>query len=399
MNMHRQMLLVVNQVTNLLVRVNSRLVWSTIYHQPSTIYKQCNMRHFACIYLHLLLALLLKDGADVADASQPALRERDERTTPQMMAMQGGNGMSTNRASALRNRRAVMLVSDVIEITDRMRAFASFADITGVINLFNNVRLSSTVFVPNNEAFEKLPSDVGQMYMSPEYGLHMFDIMSYHINVGSVVLSSHFYDGMVILTEQKLNETIQVRVQDGQIHFVTDAIRQQLADPHVSASRVTNSEVVAANGVVHTTNYVFFPRFVFQSMTTVLDNLDQFDTFVRLLLSLDLYSILGDFTGTILAPTNRAFNAMGKTVMAQLETNHLLLEQLLAYHIINDVFNYEVAGDGAQLSTQMGIPITFTQRYPPSFNGHAAADFHLFATGVIYEMDVVLVFPHTAKAS
>jgi uncharacterized surface protein with fasciclin (FAS1) repeats len=287
-------------------------------------------------------------------------------------------------------------VANLLNNTYRFQVFDSLSDITGLTNLFADVHTRSTVFAPSNEAFEKLPTDLTPAYVSPEFGLHLFDIMSYHVISDAVLFSSHFCDGMEIPTEQKLNEKLLVSIRNGDIYILTESVRDHSADSHVPSTKIVTAEVAAVNGVVHSTDFVFFPRFVYQSITNKLDGLEQFSTLARMLATMDMYEALGGFTGTLLAPTNSAFQSLGKETLSELEINRVLLEQTLAYHIVLDVFNYDFANDGAHLETALGLPVVFTQRYPPAFNGHAAVDFHLFATGVIYEIDTVLTFQHVS---
>ena len=99
-----------------------------------------------------------------------------------------------------------------------------------------------TVFAPTDAAFAKLPADTLKNLLKPENKQQLVAILTYHVVPGKIEAAK-----VVKLDEAKSvnGKMIDIKVRDG-IAMVNDA-------------RVTKTDIVASNGIIHVIDTVIMP--------------------------------------------------------------------------------------------------------------------------------------------
>jgi len=179
-----------------------------------------------------------------------------------------------------------------------------------------------TVFAPTNEAFEKLPQSVVDALMAdPEalknvllYHVIPAEIKSFDITEDDVSVASATPEG----TKLRVNTYMKRFYYDG---FLT-----------VNGKRISRTDVVATNGVVHFITDVIDTPAV-DDCTKVLTNDGRFQTLLTAVSTAGLVETLqGEGPFTIFAPTDEAFSRIpSDTLDAVLADNDLLTSTLLRH--------------------------------------------------------------------
>lgn len=99
-----------------------------------------------------------------------------------------------------------------------------------------------TVFAPTDDAFAKLPAGTVENLLKPENKDKLIAILTYHVVPGKVMAAD-----VVKLKEAKTvnGKMLKVTVMDGAV-TINDA-------------KVTNTDIVASNGVIHVIDTVLLP--------------------------------------------------------------------------------------------------------------------------------------------
>lgn len=100
-----------------------------------------------------------------------------------------------------------------------------------------------TVFAPTDEAFAKLPKETLESLLKPENKKKLVGILTYHVVSGKVLAKD-----VVKLTESKTvqGSSVKIVAKDGNV-TVDDA-------------KVTKTDIVASNGVIHVIDTVILPK-------------------------------------------------------------------------------------------------------------------------------------------
>ena len=113
-----------------------------------------------------------------------------------------------------------------------------------------------TVFAPDNAAFEKVPAATRESLMAPAGKADLTKILTYHVVPGRLTAAdlatqAQANGGKVALTTVE-GDTLTVNVNpDGSV---------TLTDAKGGSSRVTQSDVLQSNGVVHVIDTVVMPN-------------------------------------------------------------------------------------------------------------------------------------------
>lgn len=101
-----------------------------------------------------------------------------------------------------------------------------------------------TVFAPTNDAFAKLPQGTVETLLKPENKNMLVDILTYHIYPGKLTAKD------VV----KLNgKTIQM------LNGKPAKIEVKGKDVYINDAKVTTTDIMASNGVIHTIDTVITP--------------------------------------------------------------------------------------------------------------------------------------------
>ena len=103
-----------------------------------------------------------------------------------------------------------------------------------------------TVFAPTNDAFAKLPADTLKSLLLPENKQKLADILTYHV-VSGEVMAKDVKAGSVATVN---GADFTVSTEDGNV-IITDG--------QGNKSKVTKTDIVASNGVIHVIDTVLLP--------------------------------------------------------------------------------------------------------------------------------------------
>lgn len=300
------------------------------------------------------------------------------------------------------------LISEIVIQEDRFNTLEAAVNAVSLMPALADASAILTVFGPNNGAFDKIPEDLLMNLMSPAFGLHLFDIIAYHINLGNEIFSNQLTDGDVIVTAQRLGEQLTVQIEGEEIYLLTEAFQiDGLNNGSIERSQIVDADIDAINGVVHAVDVVLLPIFAFIDMVDAIgrflirnDGSNRFTILQELLERSELDDTVRTITGTLMAPNDAAFNALGEDLLNALRdpNNINALRTVLSYHVSTAVINFAITTDGDQFPTLLtnesgaSIPVTvsFADGTFLGFNGVMAMEYFLASSGVIYEMNGVL---------
>lgn len=193
-----------------------------------------------------------------------------------------------------------------------------------------------TVFAPINSGFDALETVVPgylAMLLTPEFGLHLFSVLAYHVTNGVVTTADFPVTDLPMLAEGTVD--VNGSPDTGFSVSTTSPVEATILEPF---------NIEATNGIAHLVNNVLVPQFVTENLVSALTFFQEtqggFSTFLRLIVAAGLETTLAEIEGVaLLAPTNDAI---------PLETEQFLLapgnEDILVatinYQVINELFNY-----------------------------------------------------------
>lgn len=100
-----------------------------------------------------------------------------------------------------------------------------------------------TVFAPTDEAFAKLPAGTVENLLKPENKDQLVSILTYHVVAGKVMAA----DVVKLTSATTVNGAdVAIRVEDGSVS--------------VNGAKVTATDIVATNGVIHVIDSVLIPE-------------------------------------------------------------------------------------------------------------------------------------------
>ena len=133
---------------------------------------------------------------------------------------------------------------DIVDTAVAADQFKTLAAALGAAGLVDTLKGAGpfTVFAPTDAAFAKLPAGTVDGLLKPENKAKLTAILTYHVVPGKVMAAD-----MVKLKEAKTvnGATVMIKVDGGNV-MISDA-------------KVTATDIVASNGVVHVINTVLIP--------------------------------------------------------------------------------------------------------------------------------------------
>ncbi|MBK7232627.1 MAG: fasciclin domain-containing protein [Saprospiraceae bacterium] len=191
-----------------------------------------------------------------------------------------------------------------------------------------------TVFAPTDAAIQSLPAGVlDELLKDPQGALK--DILLYHV-VGAQALSTDLSDGQEIQT-LLANKKVRVTINAEGV-FINDA-------------KVTVTNLLADNGVVHVINAVLLP-----ARTTVYDIIASSPDHTILETAIDLAGLKdalnGDGPFTVFAPTDAAIQVLPAGVLDTLLADPTgALKDILLYHVVGAQALSTDLNDGQEIQT------------------------------------------------
>jgi uncharacterized surface protein with fasciclin (FAS1) repeats len=113
-----------------------------------------------------------------------------------------------------------------------------------------------TVFAPTNRAFEKLPDGTVPTLLKPENKGKLTSILTYHVVPGNLT-AQDLWD-----MTKKMGGRAELKTVNGQSLWIKTVGDKHLAvyDPEGHAGRITISNVMQSNGVIHVIDNVVQPN-------------------------------------------------------------------------------------------------------------------------------------------
>lgn len=236
-----------------------------------------------------------------------------------------------------------------------------------------------TLFAPNNAAFAPIaPEFLNILFVDDDFIPLLQNLLLFHILVGKFSASD-----LVLLAGDSL-----VSANGENQPFAASPLT-------VGGVAVIEPDNDVTNGVVHVLDDVLPPSWVFNSISSRVNNIADLSILSQLLVlaGFDLSGLGGAFT--LLAPTNTAFNALPAGALDFLAdpTNLVELQTILVYHLILGIFTVAELEDGLQLPSALenATVVVSISGSAISFNQAAIGVSDILAVnGVVHKIGVVL---------
>lgn len=175
-----------------------------------------------------------------------------------------------------------------------------------------------TVFAPTDAAFAKLPKGTIEGLLDPKTKSTLSSILTYHVVPGSVKAEQV----LKLKTAPTVNgQRIDIAVDDNGVS--------------IEGVRVTKTDIVCSNGVIHVIDAVLMPET--KTIVGVANSAGSFKTLLAAATAAGLVPALeGEGPFTILAPTDEAFAKLPAGTVETLikPENKEKLASILKYHVI-----------------------------------------------------------------
>jgi uncharacterized surface protein with fasciclin (FAS1) repeats len=234
-----------------------------------------------------------------------------------------------------------------------------------------------TVFAPTNAAFAKLKPGTVEMLVKPENKQALTDILTYHVVPGNMPAS-------------KVMSTNGGQTAGGrwvQFSRSGDAVM-------VDDAKVVTADIVCKNGTIHVIDTVMMPSDA--SIVKTAQEAGSFKTLLAAAQAAGLAETLdtkGPFT--VFAPTDDAFNALGKETIANLlkPENRDQLATILKHHVVAGRVYSPTAVSAGSATSLAGTTLPITVQSNGAMVGKAkiiATDIDT-SNGVIHVIDRVMI--------
>ena len=232
-----------------------------------------------------------------------------------------------------------------------------------------------TVFAPTDAAFNKLGKATIDKLLADPAALK--NILLYHVVPGEKMAAD------------VLSMSSAETVEGSPVVF-----KQVGSQVYVNNARIATTDIQAKNGVIHVINSVITPPSM-DIVDTAAAN-PQFTTLVAAVKAAGLVDTLkGKGPYTVFAPTNAAFNKLGKATINSLLADPAALKSILLYHVVPGAV---YSGDAVKLAsakTANGADVVISQRNGQLYinNARVVTSDILTTNGVIHVIDTVITPP------
>ncbi len=222
-----------------------------------------------------------------------------------------------------------MSIVDVAAGNENFSTLVELLQSTGLDTTLADTSTEFTVFAPSNAAFDAV--DDATLDALAQDADALTEVLTYHVVQGATVLQ----DGAVQIAQSSENKVETVNGSDV-------ALSLSGSDLYVNSSLVSQTDIMADNGVIHVVDQVILPIEVTDASSQTIADIaagnDDFSTLVAALSAADLVDTLDDETATftVFAPTNTAFDKIEDTALSGLLADTDALSQVLLQHVIAD---------------------------------------------------------------
>jgi uncharacterized surface protein with fasciclin (FAS1) repeats len=255
-----------------------------------------------------------------------------------------------------------MSIVDVAAGNENFSTLVELLQSTGLDTTLADTSTEFTVFAPSHAAFDAV--DDATLDALAQDADALTEVLTYHVVQGATVLQ----DGAVQIAQSSENKVETVNGSEV-------ALSLSGSDLYVNSSLVSQTDIMADNGVIHVVDQVILPieetDASSQTIADIAAGNDDFSTLVAALSAADLVDTLDDeaATFTVFAPTNTAFDKIEDTALSGLLADTDALSQVLLQHVVADVEVGAVdafAANGTAVNTVSGEDvavdiINFTQ--------------------------------------
>ena len=235
-----------------------------------------------------------------------------------------------------------------------------------------------TVFAPTDQAFTDAGFDLAE-FDTDEENATLVDILTYHVVLGAVA-SDDITDGMTV--DAYNGDSLGFTLSSGTV-MVNDAT-------------VTQSDLMASNGIIHAIDKVLMPPEDITDIPTIASGTGVHDSLVAAVVQAELLATLqGDGPFTVFAPTDEAFAAAGIDLAAlDNDEGKATLTDILLYHVVAGAVPSSAVTDGMSATAVNGDDLSFSVGDGVKVNDANVVLADVPASnGVIHVIDKVLMPP------
>ena len=233
-----------------------------------------------------------------------------------------------------------------------------------------------TVFAPTDEAFAKLPAGTVENLLKPENKELLKAVLTYHVVPGKVMASD--VGGLTSATTVN-GQRLDISTKGG---------------VKVDNAKVTATDILATNGVIHVIDTVIMP-----SSKNVLETAAAAGSFKTLSAAIQAAGLVSTLEGsgpfTVLAPTDEAFAKLPAGTVENLlkPENKSQLVDVLTFHVIPGRIYADQALKTKTFKTVQGGTVTFAaDGTGAKVNGATIAKTDIDSSnGVIHVIDTVIL--------
>jgi uncharacterized surface protein with fasciclin (FAS1) repeats len=176
------------------------------------------------------------------------------------------------------------------------------------------------------------------------------------------------------------NATILTTLSTERVRILQEPVR-------INGIPIVSQDNLTSTGIVHTMAGVLAPTWVFNTIINRVVADPELSILLEFLVLAELGAALNNFGEevTLLAPTNTAFNSLGKETLdlLRLEENRAALTSILLYHVVFPIFTTPELLNGQRLQTIEGDGVNVT--LPPLRFNQA----NVVAVGILNNYDTV----------
>ena len=259
-----------------------------------------------------------------------------------------------------------------------------------------------TLFAPDNAAFGDNTEYVTKIVQDPDYRVHAVTLLANHL-AGNILTLAVLREVTFVATLARESLTFDESDNDDSVLINTQASRvPAFEDLNIPPAVIIQGDILASNGVIHVTDEVLYPVWFFQSHFDSLVLEGNFEILLELIVATDLEDTVRNLQdSTLIAPNDEALDMFGRDFLRFLEDNPTITRQLILYHILPEVVNFEILLPGASENvvslqgeevTVFAVPTSATSTRL-RFNGIRTQSTELVQQGFVYEIPGVLVPP------
>lgn len=299
-----------------------------------------------------------------------------------------GGGRGTNRGGGCGRRFRPS--STLMELLEEDSYFSRTMELIEHAGLRSMMETSGsfTLFAPRDDAFDMADRTlVGRLYQTP-YLMHTQDLIKYHILEDRVC-------GLELGTEKEFEaangETLTSSGSSGSYTLNPSHNRDS------SQVSLIHPDELASNGVLHALDQLLLPKWVFQEVFNLFEDLSEYSTMHELVVAASMEDIFSDSSGrlTVFAPTNGAFAQLDSSVLQCLRLDPDITTTVLRSHAIDGLQNSETLSDRRNVygTLQIGVSIAITAGEGLTLNGSTKVvdPDNLAFSGILHGIDSVLL--------